>query len=99
MPALAALLEGTVVPYLRSVRELLADLKATTYNRYERLQILKGPTGRWSISAASRAIEGLREGSCLKSAYRVRRGCVLLTLYMMLEMKFEEDWSSRQLGD
>jgi len=37
MPALAALLEGTVVPYLRSVRELLADLKATTYNRYERL--------------------------------------------------------------
>ena len=47
IPALAALLEGTVVPYLRSVRELLADLKATTYNRYERLQILKGPRGRW----------------------------------------------------
>jgi len=37
IPALAALLEGMVVPYLRSVRELLADLKATTFNRYERL--------------------------------------------------------------
>ena len=47
MPALAAVLEGTVVPYLRSVRELLVDLKVTTYNRYERLQILKAPRGRW----------------------------------------------------
>ena len=47
MPALAAVLEGTVVPYLGSVRELLVDLKVTTYNRYERLQILKAPRGRW----------------------------------------------------